>query len=195
MSMEAEHTTSTKWAPQPLDLVQRFVNTRNGMRGYDLLGNTAEAGHWLSEAGYQVDAGLGEKELGRLQTLREDLRSVLAAHTLGASEQMEFSAARLDKTCASVPLRPGFDPEGRPRLSAASEGTERFVEELLAATIRAQHTGVWERLKACANEDCRWVFYDHSKNRSGNWCVMEICGSRAKMRAYRQRQNPQPSSK
>ncbi|MGH2778535.1 MAG: CGNR zinc finger domain-containing protein, partial [Actinomycetota bacterium] len=31
------------------------------------------------------------------------------------------------------------------------------------------------------------AFYDHSKNRSGKWCTMRVCGNRAKTRAYRER--------
>jgi predicted RNA-binding Zn ribbon-like protein len=193
MSGEVEHVTSTKQAPEPLDLVQRFVNTRNRMRDYDLLENTEKAGQWLSEAGYGASMDLGEKELERLRALRESLRAVLTIHTVGTSEELSFAAAQLEELCASVTLRPGFDLEGKPRLVAVSEGRERFIEDLLATAVWSQHAGIWKRLKACANEDCRWIFYDHSKNRSGNWCVMEICGSRAKMRAYRQRHNTRSS--
>lgn len=193
MAGEVERVNSTKQAPGPLDLVRRFVNTRNWLRGYDQLGNAEEAERWLSEAGYQSGVDVGEEELERLHGLRENFRAIFTAHTLGSSEQLGSNAAQLDELCASVNLRPGFDRDGKPRLEPVSEGRERFVEELLAAAIWAQHTGIWQRLKACANEDCRWIFYDHSKNRSGNWCVMEICGSRAKMRTYRQRNNPRSS--
>jgi predicted RNA-binding Zn ribbon-like protein len=49
--------------------------------------------------------------------------------------------------------------------------------------------GTWERLKACALHDtCEWAFYDWSKNRSGTWCDMKVCGNRSKARAYRERQ-------
>lgn len=157
------------------------------MRGYDLMGNVEEAERWLAEADYRVETAITEAELKRLRELRESLRSVLVAHTSGVSEQPRRSASRLNELCAPVNLRPDFTPEGEPRLVASSEGLERLVEDLLAAAVWAHHTGLWGRLKVCANEDCRWAFYDHSKNRSGNWCVMEICGSRAKMRAYRQR--------
>lgn len=193
MAERVEQGASTKQAPEPLNLVRRFLNTRNRMRGYDLLENTGEAARWLSEAGYQAGANIGEEELNRLRVLRENLRTILTAHTLGSFEKLNFDAAQLDGLCTSVSLRPDFDQGGRPRLVAVSEGAEKLVEELLAAAVWAQHTGIWERLKACANEDCRWIFYDHSKNRSGNWCVMEICGSRAKMRAYRQRRNSRSS--
>ena len=55
--------------------------------------------------------------------------------------------------------------------------------------LKAEAEGTWERLKACRNEDCRWAFYDVSKNRSGSWCDMAVCGARHKMRAYRKRKS------
>ncbi len=45
--------------------------------------------------------------------------------------------------------------------------------------------GTWSRLKAC--RQCEWAFYDWSKNRSGRWCAMSVCGNRTKVRAYRAR--------
>jgi predicted RNA-binding Zn ribbon-like protein len=53
--------------------------------------------------------------------------------------------------------------------------------------IWAEAEGTWERLKVCHNEECRWAFYDASKNRLGRWCNMDVCGARHKMRAYRER--------
>ena len=42
--------------------------------------------------------------------------------------------------------------------------------------------GHWQRMKACRNPQCRWVFYDHSRNRTGTWCSMRVCGNRHKVR-------------
>ena len=47
--------------------------------------------------------------------------------------------------------------------------------------------GTWERLKVCRNDECQWAFYDHSRNHSGAWCTMAICGNRMKGRAFRTR--------
>ena len=63
------------------------------------------------------------------------------------------------------------------------------MARLLAEVIRAEAEGKWERLKACRNQGCRWAFYDASKNRSGRWCNMDICGARHKMRTYRERKS------
>jgi predicted RNA-binding Zn ribbon-like protein len=52
--------------------------------------------------------------------------------------------------------------------------------------------GTWDRMKACRADDCEWAFYDSSRNRSGTWCSMEVCGNRAKARAFRARHRPAP---
>jgi predicted RNA-binding Zn ribbon-like protein len=44
-------------------------------------------------------------------------------------------------------------------------------------------------VKACARESCRYVFFDHSRNRSGRWCSMQVCGNREKTAAYRARKH------
>jgi len=42
-----------------------------------------------------------------------------------------------------------------------------------------------ERIKVCANSDCRWVFYDPTKARSKRWCNGRTCGSGARGRRAR----------
>lgn len=41
----------------------------------------------------------------------------------------------------------------------------------------------WKRVRQCPGiDDCGWLFLDTSKNGSRQWCSMQGCGSRAKMR-------------
>jgi predicted RNA-binding Zn ribbon-like protein len=58
---------------------------------------------------------------------------------------------------------------------------------LLATVFRSMSDGTWGRMKACGNPDCRWAFYDGSKNQSARWCEMASCGNRMKARAFRER--------
>jgi predicted RNA-binding Zn ribbon-like protein len=51
----------------------------------------------------------------------------------------------------------------------------------------AMAEGSWGRLKACSDHGCQWAFFDRSKNRSGHWCSMRVCGNRAKARQFRER--------
>ena len=45
----------------------------------------------------------------------------------------------------------------------------------------------WQRLKACSRDVCHWAFFDQSKNHSGRWCQMDVCGNIEKARAFRER--------
>src|SRR5262249_61053791 len=75
--------------------------------------------------------------------------------------------------------------EGTVTLAAApgSNGPGRVVAELygLAKTDRLA------RLKACASEQCHWIFFDRSKPANRHWCSSNVCGNRQKTRDYRRR--------
>jgi predicted RNA-binding Zn ribbon-like protein len=41
------------------------------------------------------------------------------------------------------------------------------------------------RIKICANNDCRWLFYDPTKARTKRWCSDKTCGNRDRVRRAR----------
>jgi predicted RNA-binding Zn ribbon-like protein len=43
-----------------------------------------------------------------------------------------------------------------------------------------------ERVRACGNAECRWLFLDTSKNHTRRWCDMKICGNRMKARRFKE---------
>ena len=180
---------NVKPAPGRLVLMQRFVNTRNYLSGGDLLADAEEATAWLTGHGL---LGAGEERIGKterehLVEFREALRSLLSAN----NGMPGADAQALNDFITSVYLRVQFGPDGRPGLEPTPGGglVEGVVGRLLAEVVRAEAEGRWGRLKACSNEECRWAFYDASKNRSGRWCTMQVCGARHKMRAYRERKS------
>ena len=81
-----------------------------------------------------------------------------------------------------------FGPDGAVSLQPQAGGVDGALGRLLAIVQGAIAEGTWGRLKVCRQHTCQWAFYDHSKNRSGSWCRMELCGNRVKARAYRSRQ-------
>ncbi len=44
------------------------------------------------------------------------------------------------------------------------------------------------KVRACANEQCLWLFSDDSKNGTRRWCSMQACGNRAKAHRHYLRQ-------
>ena len=96
---------------------------------------------------------------------------------------VDDDTAALDALAAAHPLVVAF---GDPTRLAPADPADP-VAGLLGEVFEAQRDGVWQRLKACANPDCQWVYYDASRNRSGRWCSMGECGDVMKARAYRER--------
>ena len=43
----------------------------------------------------------------------------------------------------------------------------------------------FEKVRACAKPDCRWLFVDTSKNHTRRWCDMKLCGNRMKARRFK----------
>jgi predicted RNA-binding Zn ribbon-like protein len=180
-----------KPAPEPLALVQDFVNTRNYFHEGDLLEDVEEATARLAKIGL-LEEGERIKAVERryLVDFREELRRLLLAHNGVPSED----AGALDELVSAAALRVRFGPDGRPTLEPAVGGgpVERIISRVVAAVVQAEAEGKWGRLKACRNEGCRWAFYDTSKNHSGRWCNMHVCGARHKMQTYRRRKSAAP---
>lgn len=182
-----------KPAPEPLAVVQDFVNTRSHFHGSDMLATTDESTAALTALGLLADGDhLEESDRQRLVAFREALRGLLLAHNSSADHEAEPGACAktLDELAGPVSMGVRFSPDGRPALRPTAEGepVDRAIGRLLAVMATAETEGNWKRLKACRNKGCRWAFYDASRNRSGRWCDMNVCGVRHKMRAYRERQ-------
>ena len=91
---------------------------------------------------------------------------------------------RLNQALGPVSAHLHIDAGGA-SLSAPSGGLDAGLAAIAQTVLQSSADGTWARLKACRAETCRWAFYDRSKNRSGAWCTMAVCGSRMKVRAYR----------
>ena len=173
-------------APGELALVQAFVNTNDIEAAGDQLRGPQELGAWLRRRRVPgADGQVSEAHWRRAIDVREGLRALAAANnevTVGAA-----AVDRLDDAVADLGLVPRLDVGSRWRLEPRASGVDGFLERVLAITVAAMADGTWERVKACQADSCRWLFYDHSRNRSSTWCTMAICGARAKARAYRAR--------
>jgi predicted RNA-binding Zn ribbon-like protein len=175
-------------APGELEQVRAFVNTRDIEEGTEELTSPAALGAWLDAQGLASGGQISPGDLAMAIELREALRSVLRGHA-GHQDASEPEAATLDRIAAGLPVRLHVTADGSVGLTAgeAAGAGPAGLARLLLIAGRAATLGTWERLKVCGADDCQWAFYDRSPTRSGSWCSMRICGSRAKSRAYRQR--------
>ena len=172
-------------APGPLRLVQDFVNTLDVEEASEEIGTPGALAAWLAERGLLDGGEVGPADQVRALELREALRRLLLANN-GAPLQ-EADLAVLNRVAAECGLSPRFTAGARVVLEPALGGASGALGRLLVAVSEAMREGTWSRLKACADHGCQWAFYDRSKNRSGHWCAMAVCGNRAKARQFRQR--------
>src|SRR5205085_112591 len=114
-----------------------------------------------------------------LETVREFVNSV-------HFEKDEIEE-HLDSPAARAKVVAAFDDHASWRIEPVSNGVDHALGQMLATVFRSMSDGTWSRMKACGNPDCRWAFYDATKNHSGRWCEMASCGNRMKARAFRER--------
>ncbi|MBN3459697.1 CGNR zinc finger domain-containing protein [Mycobacterium sp. DSM 3803] len=177
----------TKPAPEPLARVQALVNTVELPDGLDRLADPADAVPWLVANGLlSDDARLTGADLELLRDVREALRALLI-HNAGGPPPSAGAMATLRAMAAGGDARAELGPDGDVRLVAAGDSVRERLVELLLVIRDAQRDGTWQRLKACANDECAWAFYDRSRNRGGTWCDMADCGNKMKNREFRAR--------
>ena len=154
--------------------MQIFVNTTDG-EARELLPE------WLDERRIEP----GELELRRARSVREALRELLVANNEGAGPSPR-ALVTLDRAAERARYTFRLRPDTTAGLLPLAHGVDGAIGGVLAAAFAAVEDGSWGRLKACRN--CRWAFYDYSRNRAAGWCSMSLCGNRLKTRAYRARQ-------
>jgi predicted RNA-binding Zn ribbon-like protein len=170
-----------------LEQVIDFVNTLDVETDTDALATPAELAAWLGERGL-LEAGaarLGEPDRERAVELREALRAMMLANNGGARDERAIRV--LERTARGGELGVHFGTGGDVVLAPAAGGLSGALARLLVPVAGAIADGSWRRAKACRAQDCAWAFYDRSRNRSGVWCEMAVCGNRTKVRAYRER--------
>jgi predicted RNA-binding Zn ribbon-like protein len=179
--------TRSPETPHALDLVIDFVNTLDIDADTDALSSADALTAWLAQAQVLSPATAAPTALELRQAIdvREALRALMLANNgadgdARAVRELELAARRGE-------LGVHFGEGGGVTLAPSAEGFAGAIARLLVPVAEAASDGSWQRVKACRAENCQWAFYDRSRNRSGVWCEMAVCGNRTKVRAYRQR--------
>jgi predicted RNA-binding Zn ribbon-like protein len=177
----------SKPAPEPLLLVQSLVNTVELPDGADRLADPTDARPWLVDNNLLASqADLTEADLELVRAVREALRAMLI-HNAGGPPPNKTALAVLKTVAEGGSARADLGDDGEVRLGAHGDSMRDRLVELLLIIRDAQRDGTWARLKACANDECQWAFYDRARNHGGTWCDMATCGNKLKNRAFRAR--------
>jgi predicted RNA-binding Zn ribbon-like protein len=143
------------------DLLVDFLNTLDVEDGVDTIDDDAAFTEWALS--HRVEAG----DRSAAKQVRDALRAVIDG------ESASLPSVELETTCG----------ERNVGLTARTAG-----EAAVASSVILSIQGKLERVKLCGADDCRWAFYDQSRNGSRTWCSMGVCGNRQKARTYRAKQ-------
>ena len=160
---------------------RRYIVDHVRLEGGDAIATTALLETWLIEHGLSAHANADAWR--NAVSLRDALRSYLAL----PPDERGGAALPLDAAASNYGLKVGLDTGGHVRLLPGAETHELGL--VLVQLYGLAITGQLDRMKSCADPECRWIFLDRSKPGSRRWCSSTGCGNRQKTRAYRARQN------
>ena len=173
-------------APEPLRLVQAFVNTLDIENGVELLHAPDDLERVLVAIGAMrgSTAPLHDGDLRVALEAREALRALALANSgVPLPDDVPPTLQRVARAAQfSLELE-----DGRLRLVAGAGGVDGILGRMLAIVHESMVDGTWSRLKGCPRDVCHWLFYDRSRNGSSKWCAMSVCGNRTNTKAYRRR--------
>ena len=151
-------------------------------------------GDWMQSRGLiERGAPPSQKGFDAALRLRAALRNYLQCDPAERHRSRTIIAA-LNSAMEPFPLRvAGLGKDGM-KLVAAQVDAPRGLSAIVAELYDGAANGTLERLKMCAAEECRRVFFDRSKPGTRRWCQSALCGNRTKTRTYRERQKREAES-
>ena len=125
-------------------------------------------------------------DLAALKALRRLLLGLSADLVAGVA----LSPAALDQLngyLAGGPVIRHLSPDGSLHLRPVSADWPQVMAAIAAAFAQTVSSGEGARVRICDNPDCRWVFYDETRNRTKRFCDDKMCGNLMKVRRFRAR--------
>lgn len=171
-------------APDRLEILRSFVNTwalPNDTRvPEDFIKTEGDIINFFLSNGLPEDT---EFDLGEVKAFRKDLREAIE----------EQNGESLLHWLTQYPVQAALNlEENALKVQFVPNREKHLISLLIRIIVEAAAYKQWERLKACP--DCKFVFYDNSKNGSKKWCGMyaggpkgRACGTINKVRRYRER--------
>ena len=175
-----------------LDWRFREGETDELLESYEDVVSFAEQSHLLttaqaSELRRTVTADAGERVLEECRELREVLADLFYAQLDGyAPARAQINVLeRFFKDLRDFERLVWHEPRLEWDLAMAENNHELPFWLLVSAASNLTFSADMERLRACGDPECRWLFLDTSKNHTRRWCDMKVCGNRMKARRFK----------
>jgi predicted RNA-binding Zn ribbon-like protein len=181
MSTYGGEVTSDQVPPAAAAIVA-LLNSRAHTVHAEALDTATDAAAVLRKLG-EPDLDVSDRQLRDLRHLRSDLMAVLSAAHAGEDTGPHW--ANVTARLSGVTFQYAFAPPASADLRQTSGN--RLIGRLARLAAELIESGRWTRMRLCANDECRSVFYDTSRSRTQRWHSYEICGNKHNVAAYRNR--------
>ncbi len=150
-------------------------------------------GTWLREAGLVAPARTREADLALARRLREAIHQ-LGVQRLEAKALAGRNLARLNRAARWAALGTlHLNSTGKKRYLTRSP--LRFSLGRIAEDAIERFSSRSEQLTRCELPGCGALLLSRSRSDRRRWCSMELCGNRAKVAAFRERQRTRTKGK
>jgi len=158
-------------------------------------GTVSRADHSVLKRAAGRSAAAGRRTLRRAVALREAIYGAMSAHATGRS----IPRSAID----TISREAAIAASHRHIVNLAGSGFAWSWDAAAAQLDRPIWPVAWSaadlvtsarvnHVRECAFETCGWLFVDTSRNQTRRWCDMRVCGNRAKVRRFYQRQQSKP---
>ena len=159
---------------------------------YDDLVGFAEQSQLLTakqarELKRSTGANAADRVLRECRELREALADLFYAR-LDGREPARAQLRILDRFYKSLSERQQLtwrEPHLQWEITVAETAADFPLWLLVCAASDLSLSTEMEKLRACGDPECRWLFLDTSKNHTRRWCDMKVCGNRMKARRFK----------
>lgn len=162
---------------------------RGSGRSEDRMEQPAWQERFLSDWQLAAPVPMPAKEVPAMRRFRENLHALAVKLAEGGAmgeEDWHLLNAHLE--LGAVKRRLSGESGGvRLEYVPVTEDWRQVRAEIAASFGQMLLEGETGRIRVCDNPDCRWIFYDETRNRTKKYCDDKMCGNLMKVRRFRAR--------
>jgi predicted RNA-binding Zn ribbon-like protein len=159
---------------------------------FETMHRPGDLGRWIQDVLAARVGGLTRPALAHAKQLREAIWD-LADATADGEPLPAPAVDELNRWAARPTLVPRVGLDGRGEWARGTTAEQALAE--IARDAVALFTGpLAARVRRCEGVRCALIFADASRSGRRRWCSMQRCGNRAKVRAFRERNQREDES-
>jgi predicted RNA-binding Zn ribbon-like protein len=167
---------------------------RGSGRSEDRLEKPAWQERLLSDWQLTAPVPMPAEETLAMRDFRERLHALTVKLAKGGSmDEADWQLLNEQLALDAVSRRLSGEPGAvRLELVPVTEDWRHVRAEIAASFGETLLHGETARIRVCDNPDCRWFFYDDTRNRTKKYCDDKMCGNLMKVRRFRARKKADP---